>query len=278
MDFESDIKAFLTELKAVKKDLSAIKTKGGQVNPKKLRSKIESLSKAWFVNFKKALVDSYGFEESSDVVQKRDKAFTHLLHLSSSHGNKKSQYLKDINNTTSKFQVEIISPLQTKGTQTVTPISGAFDDLLKKVTNSEQSEYLSEAIACARAGYLKASVVLGWCACIDHIHKKIDNMGYPTFNITSARLASQQKGRFKNFNKTYNITSINELREVFDKDILTVLEGISIIDFNQGTRLKSCLEMRNHSGHPGEAPITLYNVMSFFSDIFEIVLLNPKFT
>jgi len=35
--------------------------------------------------------------------------------------------------------------------------------------------------------------------------------------------------------------------------------------------------MRNQSAHPGDAPITPYNLMSFFSDIQQIVLENSKF-
>lgn len=50
------------------------------------------------------------------------------------------------------------------------------------------------------------------------------------------------------------------------------------IDVNQKTRLVSCFEMRCHSGHPGEAPITKYNVLSCFSDIVEIIFANSKFS
>ena len=64
---------------------------------------------------------------------------------------------------------------------------------------------------------------------------------------------------------------------VFDSDILAILEGMEMIDVNQRTRLASCFEMRCHSGHPGEAPITKYNVLSCFSDVVEIVFTNPKF-
>jgi hypothetical protein len=35
--------------------------------------------------------------------------------------------------------------------------------------------------------------------------------------------------------------------------------------------------MRCHCAHPGEAPITEFNLMSVFSDIQRIVLENPKF-
>jgi hypothetical protein len=52
---------------------------------------------------------------------------------------------------------------------------------------------------------------------------------------------------------------------------------MQVIDANQHARLRSCFELRNHSAHPGEAPVTDYNLLSFFSDIIEIVLKNPKF-
>jgi hypothetical protein len=276
MDLEADAKIFLSDLKKSKRLVAQVSTKDGQVNSKELRGKIETLSKEWFSKFKIKLVNDYGFDEANDSIKRRCESFTHLLHLSANHGNKKALYLKDLNSVLNKFQLEIINPLQTGTPSNITPIEGAFDNLLKSLTN-EQNEYLTEALNCTKAGYLKASVVLGWCACIDQIHQKIESLGYPTFNVASAKLASQKVGKFKHFNTVCNIASISELREVSDKHVLIVLEGIGIIDSNQGTRLKSCLEMRNHSGHPGEAPITSYNVMSFFSDIGEIVLLNPKF-
>jgi hypothetical protein len=35
--------------------------------------------------------------------------------------------------------------------------------------------------------------------------------------------------------------------------------------------------MRCHGAHPGNAPITPYNLMSFFSDLDQIVFMNPTF-
>lgn len=64
---------------------------------------------------------------------------------------------------------------------------------------------------------------------------------------------------------------------MFDSDILWIIEGMGWIDANQHTRLRSCFDMRNHSAHPGEAPVTEYNLMSFFSDVDQIVLGNPQF-
>jgi hypothetical protein len=70
---------------------------------------------------------------------------------------------------------------------------------------------------------------------------------------------------------------MSELREVFDTDVLWIIEGLELIDSNQHTRLKSCFDMRCHSAHPGEAPITEYNLLSFYSDLDKIILSNPKF-
>ena len=116
-----------------------------------------------------------------------------------------------------------------------------------------------------------------WCAVIARIHSRIEELGFAAFNVASAQIASQQKGRFKKFNKVFNVSTMGELREVFDNDILWVLEGMLLIDSNQHTRLHSCFDMRCQCAHPGDAPITEFNLLSFFSDIKEIVFDNAKF-
>ena len=276
MDTEAELKQFFKDFTSVKKAIVAIANKSAVVNSKEIRDKVDTLCSVWFSTIKPELISKHGFSDEDAVIKNRNDAFTHLIQLSSIHGNKKAAYLKDIKAILTKAQLELISPIKTKGT-TTSAIDSVFDSVINSISDSEQSEYLREAVNCAKSGYLKASVVLGWCACVDHIHNKIDRVGYPKFNITSAQLASQKTGRFKRFNSTYNISSLSELREVFDRDILIIIEGMQLIDSNQGVRLRSCFEMRNHSGHPGEAPITPFNIVSFFSDIIEIVIANEKF-
>jgi hypothetical protein len=70
---------------------------------------------------------------------------------------------------------------------------------------------------------------------------------------------------------------LSELQTVFDTDLLWVLEYLQLIDGNQHQRLRYCFEFRNNSAHPGKAPIKGENLYSFYSDISEIVLKNPKF-
>jgi hypothetical protein len=90
-------------------------------------------------------------------------------------------------------------------------------------------------------------------------------------------MASQNQGRFKRFNSPQNINSISELREVFDTVILWIIEGMLLIDSNQHTRLKGCFDLRCQCAHPGDAPVTEFNLLSYFSDLNEIILRNQKF-
>lgn len=83
--------------------------------------------------------------------------------------------------------------------------------------------------------------------------------------------------RFRKFKQPLNVQSISELREVPDPVVLWVVEGMELVDINQHTRLYSCFQLRCQCAHPGDAPITQYNLMSFFSDLEQIVFSNPKF-
>jgi len=256
-----DLKSFKKSLKVEKKYISK----------QSLRNEAERICKLWF-DENKSTLNRFGVEKES--ISKYDGYFKELIKLASSH-NLKSSYDKILTGIVSSFQDEIILPIKTSVTKSNIKIEKEY--LLANIDNSQEGDYLQEAIDCFDSGFKKASIVLGWCATIDKIHKKIEKIGFDSFNKLTEKLASENKGRFKRFNKKYSISSIGELREVFDNDILWIIEGFGLIDSNQHTRLKSCFDMRNHSAHPGEAPITDYNVLSYFSDIIEIIIGNEEF-
>lgn len=173
------------------------------------------------------------------------------------------------------FNDDLILPIQTEP-----KLAKGVSELTKMLTglpSADEDTYLKEAIACAGHGYLRAAAVLGWCAAIDRIHRSIEKVGLAKFNSVSQQMATATTGRFKRFNSPTNINTLSELREVFDSNILWILEGMQLIDGNQHTRLRSCFELRCQSGHPGDAPVSEYNLLSFFSDINLIVLRNPTF-
>lgn len=274
--FSGDLSEYLKKLKQLRVAIGKDRTKNGQLNKTELRTTAEVLAQRWFDEIKPKLLDTYAFQEE-DLVE-YDGAFTHLIKISSSSGNKRQLYLKDLSSVASHFHDKIILRIRTKKSSAKKePTEQVLRGILSEITDPKQNTYLKEAIDCATAGYLRGAVVLGWCAAVYRIHKAIEKIGFDKFNIASAQMASAQIGRFKRFNKVFNIGSLSELGEVFDNDILWVLEGMGLIDMNQHTRLKACFDMRNNAAHPGEAPTTPYNVMSFFSDLNEIIFKNPRF-
>lgn len=261
-------------LKAAKNTKSLLlKEKGLQIRRTSVIKKVSDLGKSWFDNLRVKVTPFC----DEDILKKYDTEFEALIQLSLSSGNRKKSYLSHIDKIINSFNKEVILGIYTKP-QTQDINHTVLDSLIADISNQEECEYLKEAIGCAKHGYIRASTVLGWCATIDRIHNKIEEIGFTKFNVTAAQMASAVTGRFKRFPGVTTVTSISELRTIFDDQVLWVLEGMGLIDINQHTRLKSCFDMRNQSAHPGDAPITPYNLMSFFSDIKEIVFKNKSFS
>lgn len=262
-----DLRAFFADLKKLEQELKA--TSVEFVGRKALREKAEELGTRWFDEFLPRL--RHANCASSDVLDGYRAGFTRLVDLGSSN-NRRSSYLSTLGLITRRFRRELVLPLQTSSNVAETT---QLDELLSDVESPEESEYLKEARECVRYGLLRGSAILGWCAAIDHIHHALERIGFAAFNSASSRMATQQKGRYRKFSQVQNVHSIGELRQVFDSTTLLILEGMQLIDSNQYTRLRSCFDLRNQCAHPGEAPVTEYNLVSFFSDINEIVFKNP---
>jgi len=109
------------------------------------------------------------------------------------------------------------------------------------------------------------------------MQRKVLGLGLSAFNAASAKLTAQASGKFKRWNKEFTLTSLGELQTVFDTELVVVLEGMGLLDGNQAQRLETCFQYRNHSAHPGQAPIEDPHVVAFFSDINAIILQNPNF-
>lgn len=258
----------LEDLKSLRKTVKAEAVP--QIGKKAIRSAANELGTRWHQDFSPKLRSAI----PADVCDRYDGAFTKLIKLSAPN-NRRASYLEALNSLISPFRDELIIPVQ-QGSLLRAPPS-AFDTFFASLSNPEESNYLHEAIACARAGYYRAAAVLGWSAAIDRVHRRIETLGFRQFNVASAQMASQQTGRYKKFNQVQNVNSISEIRDVFDTIVLWIVEGMGIIDSNQHTRLRSCFDMRCQSAHPGDAPITQFNLLSFFSDLDQIVFANPKF-
>lgn len=240
------------------------------VNKKSATDRAQHLAKKWFEDVAPC-AEQFGFKDMAD---KYNQLFDQLLSLSLKPSWKLT-YQKTINAIASGFKQDVLQSV-IKSASKINSFSN-LANILEKATEEEQ-DYLNEALGCAKNGFLRASMVLVWCAAVNRMHKTVEKLGIEEFNKKSKEMKVIQSGRFKRFNKSFDLVTSGDLEAtVFDNDLLWVLEYWQLIDANQHDRLNICFTMRNNAAHPGDATITEANLASAFSDIKTMVIDNPRF-
>lgn len=264
------LSALKKSLRTLRKDVAALPA--DRVSRKGLRDVARGIADTWVEDLRsplehKLMLPEQVIRETSDHMKR--------LHVLSRPNNLKKSYLDTIDAILADFDDKFVLPIQ----QTSLRVEAVLDlrKLIPGLSDPDESDYLTEAIECATFGHRRASVVMGWCAAIDRIQRKLLSVGLPKFNQASSALKNQTSGKFKNWNKEFALSTLSELQAVFDTDIIVVLEGMQLIDGNQADRLRAAFQYRNQSAHPGSAPIEDPHLVVFFTDISAIVLQNPAF-
>lgn len=267
----SKLHQFKSDLLKLRKDVNALNS--NRVSRISIRQSADKIATYWVEELRSPL--EHKLKLSNTVIQATSEQIKRL-HILSRPNNLKSSYLETVSAVLTKFEDKFILPIK----QTSLNIESAFDlqKIIPTLSNPVESDYLQEAINCANAGYTRAAIVLGWCAAIDRIQKKIMNIGLDKFNRTSIELKAQTTGKFKHWNKGVQATNFSELQTIFDNDLIVVLEGMELLNGNQADRLRVCFQYRNQSAHPGDAPIEEPHLVAFFTDINTIVLQNSNFS
>lgn len=258
-----------TSLDQLNKDLTRSGIK--YISRKGTQQAVQSITTKWFEEIE-PIIHQFGVLE--ETRKKYNRLFSQLLELSLKVSWKKT-YLKIIEQILSDFKKHFILVVM-KSVGQITSTAD-FAKILENVTEKEK-EYLNEALGCARHRFFRGSIILAWSAAINRMQRLVEKLGLNEFNRKSKEMKNISSGRFKRFNKSFNVHSLSELRAtVFDRDLLWILEYWGLIDSNQHERLSICLTMRNNAAHPGEAPISEVNLASAFSDLKNIVFDNPQF-
>jgi hypothetical protein len=261
-------RAQVTDLASVAKAIRAAPT--ARIRQRALLNVGAAAARQWFDVVRPAL-ERAGFP--SDTIIAFSSRFEALLAMMRGQP-MKTAYLGLLSDISSRYIPDIVHVIEIGSFTSVTGLSIApYIESLPV----DEGDYLDEAQRCLSANALRGCIVLGWCATIARIHSKIEQIGFDKFSKATEEMTSKTTGRFKPYTKKYLVESRSELQRIFDTDILFILEYLQLIDGNQHARLRHCFDMRNHSAHPGQAPITGENLYSFFSDITQIVLKNPKF-
>ena len=242
---------------------------GGQIQSGSLLADVQGMAAAWFDSVKAPLESA---KIRPDLVTEATTIFDKILRLSKIKP-RKGTLLAELSGAIKAYK-EIIHSVETASFESSQALSiTPFIEGLQ----GDETAYLDEAQRCLTVDGLRACVVLGWCAAMSRIHRKIEAIGFDRFSEATREMHAKTTGRFKPFRKQFTIESRSELQTVFDTDLLWVLEYLELIDNNQHQRLRHCFELRNNSAHPGLAPIKGPNLYSFYSDISEIILKNEKF-
>ncbi len=245
---------------------------GPNIAKRSLRDEADAIATCWVEELRSPLEHKFGIDQTTiQAVSDQMKR----LHVLSRPNNRKASYLSALVALLNKFDDRLILPIK----------QGVFDDsstfqlerLVPNLPDAAESEYVREAVSCANAGYSRAAIVMGWCATIDRIQRKLLALGLDSVNKTSTKLKHQDSGKFKFWKKEFSLSTLGELQTVFDTDLIVLLEGMELLDSNQAERLRTCFQYRNHSAHPGEAPIEPAHLVAFFTDVSSIILKNPKF-
>ncbi|MDD1533843.1 MULTISPECIES: hypothetical protein [unclassified Bradyrhizobium] len=242
---------------------------GAQIQSGSLLADVQTLASVWFDRVKDALEAG---KVAPDLVGEANTVFDKMLRLSKMKP-RKTTLIAELTAAVNVYK-KLVHVIETSSFASSQALSIApFIEGLQ----GDETDYLDEAQRCLTVEGLRACVVLGWCATVSRIHRKIEDLGFDKFSQATREMAGKTTGRFKPFKKQFQIESRSELQTVFDTDLLWVLEYLELIDNNQHQRLRHCFEFRNNSAHPGLAPIKGPNLYSFYSDISEIILKNPKF-
>lgn len=262
--------SFESRLRALKAEVTALD--GERIGRQGTRSQAETLANTWVEDLRSPLEHKFGIDQSviADMSEQMKR-----LHVLSRPNNRRTSYLDVLNSALKNFKNRFVLPIQQAAFEVESPFDLA--KLIDGLTDADESDYLSEAIACANQGHRRAAIVMGWCTAVDRIQRKIQALGLDAFNAASAKVKAQTTGKNKTWNKQFNLASLGDLQAVFDRDLIVVVEALELIDSNQANRLRVDFEYRNQSAHPGLAPIEDAHLVAFFSDICNIVLLSDKF-
>lgn len=268
-EFANSLKSFRADIEALKKEIEGVKNK--QVHSKVLLLKIETIATIWFDKFEATLRHSFALDGT--VMEHSHDLFGKLVECSTITPSK-SVVLSLLQEAEKDISTNLLIPVLKF--QSNIKKYGSFSNILTSAQGDELN-YLKEAVECAELGYFRAAIVLGWCAVINQLQKKVLTIGLDKFNNASAQMAAMTTGRYKRFNKKFEIHNLSDLRmSVFDNDLLWVLEFLGVIDGNEHEKLSICFTIRNTCAHPGDASLSPENVASFFSDINKHVFQNKK--
>lgn len=267
------LERFLSSLAELQEAIK--KNKSDFVSRSTLRDQVKTCSKFWLGKLStqirgESLVDD-------QIINTIDEKFERLLELTASNNRKKS-YSNLLNTLPKEIQKEVLVPIIKKSRASQSPlINGILSKIYSNVSSEDEKNYFEEAARAAANKCYKAATVMVWCAVIDRLRGVVENLGLKNFNKASKQLKAKKTGHYKHFSKEFSLTQTNELPEVFDKDLITVLSAMVNLDLNELKAILYLFDARNHCAHPSSYIMDELAYINYLNEVLKLILTNPKF-
>jgi hypothetical protein len=269
MDVAQTIEDVLEELVDIQKEVSKLKTASVSGTP--LRKRVKDTHKKW--------LPAAGVLETTKGVdvgalQEVSSSWTALVKLANGASPKK-QYKAQLKIIIATTETGLLHPF-IKGSAIET-IGDTLRKIVQPIANPSLLKYLEESIQCAEANCVRASVVLAWCAVAYQIHQKLTSLGITTLNAEFAKMKADKGLLFRTFTKDYSFSTEYDVQEAADAHLILLCRFLTYLDDTQYKHLKGALDLRNGCGHPTAYQPDTVKLQAYYSDITQLVLLNPKF-
>lgn len=251
------------------------KNKSAFISRSALRNQVTACCKSWLSKLS-TQIRGDGFIDDQ-ILNSIDEKFEKLLELAGSN-NRKNSYASLLNILPKDIQKGVLVPLIKKAKTTQNPLATAIlAKIYSNLSFEDEKKYFEEAARAASAECYKAATVMVWCAAIDRLRKIVDGLGLKNFNKKSKELKARKTGYYKHFSKEFNLIQTNELPEVFDRDLITVLSAMVNLDLNELKAILHLFDVRNHCAHPSSNTMDELAYINYLNEVLKLILANPKF-
>lgn len=148
-------------------------------------------------------------------------------------------------------------------------VTKSLIDLPSKLPNITERAYLSETLACYKAGAFRATTVMAWNLAYDHLTR------WATAN--DERLSALNDGvKRKLQGKAVSITAQKDLIALTERIVVECCQTAGLIDKNQAEILFEKLKRRNAAAHPSSVVIGQHQANDTITDLVNNVVLSLR--
>ncbi len=144
-------------------------------------------------------------------------------------------------------------------------VSTQLTDLVAKVLDSSEEEFLDEAINCYRVEAYRAFIILVWIVAVDHLQKYIFANQLQDFNSALAKNPDK---------KVRKIVNYDDFSDLPESKLIELSRSANIISNDVHKLLDEKLGTRNSAAHPSGIKISGHKATEFALDLIDNVLLK----